>query len=460
MNRKHIRNFAGAASRSLRCFAIVSALIALTLAAAGCGSGGDTSSSALPVGPATAQPAKAATPPPTAEPQPSPTQAPASAPMPSPTPPPTATPQPVPTQEARSEPTQEASTPTATAVAQSELPSECLATGTLTDSRLILACSNDAMARLRTVRIDSEFNIGALLAGALPSDAQPPVIRMEIARVFPDTLEVITTSPEGETTRIILADSASYFYDEMSDVWVKSSLSEEETASMLMSLNMVERQMQQDLDDPAIVWSDAALSEDGAKYIISYETAGETQGMQLPPMELNLSIDTSSFLQDSASALIVDSEGMRHKLAGLRYSGHDEPLTIEPPAEYIEADASMLPPSASDGFGEDGANPEIISLSKSANDNVQLNISAPVTVVGEVSLYVINPSTGDGWQLPYIDGSSTNTLTFDAAAPDNPPLVGGESRIVGFSFDSPEADILAETGQPAILYFDEWTYPE
>ena len=80
-------------------------------------------------------------------------------------------------------------------------------------------------------------------------------------------------------------------------------------------------------------------------------------------------------------------------------------------------------------------------------------------MVGDAGLYVLEPRSG-GWTLPYVGGSGTDTLIFDADAPDNPPLIAGESAILGFTFEDIEHTITDESGQTASLVFEQWVYPD
>ena len=451
---------AGKAARSPFIFLIGMLLLATAIAAVACGGDAANRNPSLPVGAATVQ--AAVTPDPVSTstqtqlstPATSPTQIPTSTPRPTPAPEPTASPtparveSPTPVPEANVE---DSTSATEDAMA-AELPPECLTDGSLTDPKLIASCSFEAMGRLRSVKVDVNFNLGAILLGELPPDAELPEIQMQVARVFPDEFSITMTGPDGEIMQFIFADGESYVNDVMSGGWVKIPNTPEDTAAMLLSLNMVEQQMQE-LDNQEVV-----LSDDGSQYIVSFQPPIEQAGMQAPPLLTQLVINTQNFLHDSVSVLIVDAEGMSNKIAEFQYSSHDEPFTIDAPESYVEADASMFPPG-SGSFGGNSEVPEVVALTKNGEGDVEVTFSEPVTLIGEVGLYVLEPSTG-GWSLPYIDGSGTETLIFAAASADNPPLVPEESLIVGFTFDSPESDLLDEDGQVANPTFEEWTYPE
>ena len=445
---------AGKAARSPFIFLIGMLLLATAIAAVACGGDAEDRNPSLPVGAATVQAAVTPDPVSASTPATSPTQIATSTPRPTPAPEPTASP--TPTRVESSTPVPEAKVEDSTSATEdamaAELPPECLTDGYLTDPKLIASCSFEAMGRLRSVKVDVNFNLGAILLGELPPDAELPEIRMQVARVFPDEFSITMTGPDGEIMQFIFADGESYVNDVMSGGWVKIPNTPEDTAAMLLSLNMVEQQMQE-LDNQKVV-----LSDDGSQYIVSFQPPIEQAGMQAPPLLTQLVINTQNFLHDSVSVLIVDAEGMSNKIAEFQYSSHDEPFTIDAPESYVEADASMFPPG-SGGMGGNSEVPEVVALTKNGDSDVEVTFSEPVTLIGDVGLYVLEPSTG-GWSLPYIDGSGTETLIFAAASADNPPLVPGESLIVGFTFDSPESDLLDEDGQVANPTFEEWVYPE
>ncbi len=440
-------------------------LLAIVIAAIACGGDEENRSPSLPVGPATVQPAGTSDPVSTSTqtqlstPATSPTQIPTSTPRPTPAPEPTASPTParVESPTAVPEAKVEDSTSSTEDAMATELPPECLTDGSLTDPKLIASCSFEAMGRLRSVKADVDFNLGALLPGELPPDAELPRMQMQVARVFPDEFSITMTGPDGKIIQFIFVDGESFVSDTASSQWVKIPNAPDETAAMLLSLNMVEQQMQE-LDNQDIMWQEVVLNDDGSQYLVSFQPPVEQSGIQAPPLLTQLVIDAQNFLQDSVSLLIVDAEGMSNKIAEFQYSSHDEPFTIDAPENYIEADASMIPP----GSGSIGGNsevPKVVALTKNGNGDVEVTFSDPVTLIGDVGLYVLEPSTG-GWSLAYIDGSGTETLIFAAASADNPPLVPGESQIVGFTFDSPESDLVDEDGQVANPTFEEWVYPE
>ena len=444
---------------------IIPILVMLAIVGLACGSD-DSRNPLLPVGPATVQPASTSEPapadaqsmPPT--PVPSPTAEPTSTPQPTPTPEPTAAPTPAPVESPTPAAQPKAEQPKADAspneaAMESGLPPECLIDGSLTDAKLIASCSNDAMSRLRSLKADVDFNLAAMLPVEPPPGAEPPLMKLQIAKVFPDDFSIVVTAPGGETIQIISAGGASYFNDGTADVWAKIPRDQDGTGEMLMSLNMVE-QLTQDLENPAIVWNEVLRSNDGSQYIVSYQPPAEQFGMQALTMEIRLTVDARNFLQESVSLSLLDAQAMSRKVADVRYGSHDEPLTIDPPDNYVEFGADSMQPPEVGGAPE---MPEVVALTKNAEGNVEVTFSKPVTLIGQVGLYVPDPSTG-GWDLPYIGGSGTNTLTFDAAAPDNPPVIPGETLIDSFRFDSFESDIVDEDGQFAILGFQPWVYPE
>lgn len=440
-------------------------LILAMLAIAGLACGGDDSHNPLlPVGPATVQPA-ANTPAeiaPTATPNtiptiaPTATSVPSATPAPSPTPTPAPTRAPAPTTTPEIEDVAKEDTDNTEVTSGSKLPDECLTNGSLTDTKLIATCSFAAMSLLRSVRAEVDFDLGALLLGGPPPGSEVPSIKMQVERVLPDDFRVTMTGPEGEAFEFVFVDGESYINDGASGEWFKLTRDPDETAAMLMSLNMVEQQLSE-LDNQDILWGETEISEDGSHYVVSYRPPTEQAGLGAPPMELQMSIDAQTFLQNSVSLQLVDEAGLGLRIAEFKYSDHNSPFTIEAPESFFEPDPSLMQPG-SEGFGL-SEGPSVTSLSKNDDGNVEVTFSEPVNLVGEVGLYVLEPSIG-GYSLPYIGGSGTDTLTFSADVPDHPLLIPGESIILGFTFDSPESDLVGENGRRADSTFDEWVYPE
>ena len=439
----------------------------LLVASTACGAGSDDRNPLLPVGPATVQPvATLSETPATATQVPKPTVAPSATPEPTATPmpriapgptaEPTVSPPPSPTAAPNTEVEDLNTDDDGEGSMSSDLPPECLTDGSMTESKLITTCSFNAMSLLKSVRADVDFDLGALIPGGPPPGSEIPSIRMQVDRVFPEDFRVAMTGPGGEMFELIFVDGASYINDGTSGEWFKVPQTPEDTAAMLLSLNMVEQQLSE-LDNQDIIWGDSMVSEDGSEYIVSYQPPAEQAGMQAPPMELHLTVDVHTLLQNSVSLQLADQEGQSRKIAEFQYSEHDMPFTINPPDDYIEAGPSMMPPGT-EGNGASGS-PSVISLAKNGEGNVEVTFSQPVNLIGEVGLYVVEPST-DGWSLSYLEGSGTEVLTFSAVAPEQPPLIPGESLIVGLTFDSPESDLVGENGRRADPTFDEWVYPE
>ena len=425
--------------------------ILATLAILGIACGGDDSRSPLlPVGPATVQPTA------TIPAEIAPSATPAPNPIPNPTAAPTRTPAPEPTASPAAQDTVDRESEGAEVASVSELPDECLTNGSLTDSKLIATCSLNAMALLRSVKVEVDFDLGALIRGGTPPGSEVPSIKMQVERVLPDDFRVTMTGPAGEAFEFVFVDGESYINDGTFGEWFKIPQTPDETAAMLMSLNMVEQQLSE-LDNQDILWGETEISEDGSQYVVSYRPPAEQAGLGAPPMELQMNIDAQTFLQNSVSLRLVDEAGLGLRIAEFKYSDHNSPFTIEAPESFFEPDPSLMQPG-SEGFGL-SEGPSVTSLSKNDDGNVEVTFSEPVNLVGEVGLYVLEPSIG-GYSLPYIGGSGTDTLTFSADVPDHPSLIPGESIILGFTFDSPESDLVGENGRRADSTFDEWVYPE
>ena len=398
--------------------------------------------------PNTPSPAEVAPPVRTTPPAISPTQMPATV-VPEPTPHPTSTPEPPQTIQ---------DSTTGAGDIMVELPTECLADGSLDEPTLILGCSVEAMSQLESVIVEATIDLGAMFAGAAPSGAPPiPPIEMEIARIFPNDVDAVLKIPEGGEVNMIVTGGAGYINDPMSNGWIKVPGIPEEMSQVLLTVGTFEQQVLE-ATRGGVEWGEVLFSDDGTKYVVSYKpTAADLGGMFGPAAPgFRVTLDAMNFLNDSIALVTVDAEGVEQKIVDIQYSRHNDPLTIEPPAEYTEMPGMAIPggmpaPGAGDAT-------EVVGLSKNDDGDVELRFSGPVTAVGDISLYVIDPATG-GWELPMLSGSGTDTLTFDSKPEGNPSLIPGESVIPGLIFVSAESEILDSGGNPVNPVFDEWVYP-
>ena len=225
----HRRSLLSGTGASGGCDLIAPLLVSLVLMfAVACGSDSEADTPSLPVGPATVQPAadvsatpiatepKQAAPVPTQATVPT-VQASATA-TPNPqntaTPAPTTSPTPVPDSENGDG---EPDNSTASDDTFAELPPECLTDGTLTDPKLVVSCSNTAMSVPNGVKVDIDFNIGALFAGLIPQGEEPPGIRMRVIRVSPDEFSMTMEGPDGEMLQFIVTGGAFYSNDGSTD---------------------------------------------------------------------------------------------------------------------------------------------------------------------------------------------------------------------------------------------------
>ena len=243
----------------------------------------------------------------------------------------------------------------------------------------------------------------------------------------------------------------------MSNGWIKVSDIPDEMSQVLLTVATFEQQVIEATEGD-VEWNEVQLLDDGAKYLVSFKpTAADLGGMFGPASpEFRLTLDAMNFLHESVSLAAVDADGVEHKIIDVQYSRHNEPLTIEAPSEYIEISGMPIPGGMTDpGIGGE---PGVVGLAKNADGDVELRFSAPVTVNGDVALYVIDPATG-GWELPILSGSGSDTLTFDAEPEGKPSLIPGESVIPGLIFMTAESEIIDSDGNPVNPVFEEWVYP-
>ena len=311
-----------------------------------------------PAEPIQPQPAATAQPAPTAAPAPVVQRTPASTPSPAEIPAPvsvapTPAPPPTPVQAPGSSPTATSapiSAPTSTpeptptvmdtdkSEMMAELPPECIADGTLDDPVLILICGGEAIQQLESLVVNATIDFSAMFAGlAPPGDDPVPVMEMEFKRVFPDDVDASFTTPDGEEVRMIFLDGAAYVNDPMSNSWAKFSDVTDEMSEMFLTISTFEQQVQE-ATSGNVEWNEVTLSDDGAKYLVSYKPDVGDQGAMFGPAlpEFKVTLDAMSFLYESISLVPPDDDGTGRKIVDIQYSQHNEPLTIEAPSEYTE----------------------------------------------------------------------------------------------------------------------------
>ena len=359
-----------------------------------------------------------------------------------PTPTPTATATPVPTPEPTATNTPEPAVPD-----QGELSGDCPPDGTLTSAAAVISCSVQAAGQIQSFSFDATTDLFALFP-INGTGGDEGSIRLSGTVVSPDKLQfTITLGPIGETIEIsgITIGTDTYFQDPESGFWLKGTLPDDDLLSSLQMVGM--------LMLPTGPAGELEIDENSMTYVIVSNQPFQGEGAGFPPLEsttVTRSVGIDDFLTREVRVSSMGLDGTTRDFITIIYHSYNEPAEIEPPANYIP-----LPDDAmADGPIEDIV---VEGLRRNADGDVEVTFSGPVFVEGEVELYVLDLETG-GWGLPLLSGSGTNTLTFDADAPDRPPLVAGESQIAGFSFPEFEYDLVDSDGRSIYLNFDPWTY--
>ena len=216
--------------------------------------------------------------------------------------------------------------------------SECLNDGSLTDPELIIACSEEAMRDVQSIVVKIRVDLGAMfmVVGAPDSAEPPPVMEMEIARVLPDDISGVLKNPDGQEIRVIMTGGDGYVNDPKSGDWVKLDEIPAEISEMFLMASAFEGQFLDTGSEP-VEWDEVSLSEDGAKYMLSFRLSdAEAAAMFGPAPEFRVTLDVATFLHDSMNMVTVDADGVEHKILEIEYSQHNELSEIEAPAEYVE----------------------------------------------------------------------------------------------------------------------------
>ena len=330
----------------------------------------------------------------------------------------------------------------------------CTAGGTLDDATTVIACNTQAMQQYESFSFDATFNLLAVLSeeGA-PEGAGEGLIRLSGGVLLPDKLQyIVSLGPAGQTidTNGVTIGADSYFQDPASMQWVKGAPPDDALLSVTQMVGLLYLP-----NDVPTTLGETVTLDDGTKgYVLVTEPPAEQSG-GMGGMDLrsagNLTrvMGADDFLTGEVRVSVAGLGGEAGDVVTIRYHGFGEPLSIEPPENYIE-----LPPEALSSGVQGLAT--VLGLARNGDGNVEVTFSRPVFVQGEIVLYVLEPSTG-GWELPLLSGSGTDTLIFSAAPEGKPALIVGESQIAWIGFGS-DTQLVDANGVRANDLFDAWTY--
>ena len=365
-------------------------------------------------------------------------------PTPEPTAAPTATPPPPPTATAVPE-------PASTLGAGSNLSEDCLPGGVLDNAATVLSCGMQAIQQIESFSFKGEVDLLALFPVDVAGTGEG-AIRLNGAFVAPDNLQfTVSMEAEGEKIEIngLTIGQDAYVQDPESGQWFKGVPPD---ADFLGSIQMVS--ILQIPNDPNAALGESVELEDGTKgyAIVSDQTGpgGGMSGLGLPCGNLTWIVGVDDFLTREVRVSVEGQSDEPLNIISVRYRGYNESFDIEPPAEYLALPEELMqsePPGVA----------IVVGLTKNDEGDVEVMFDKSVQVQDTVELYVLEPKTG-GWGLPLLDGSGTDTLTFDADAEGRPALVAGESQIAGFSFPDQESRLVDSDGTGVNLNIELWTY--
>ena len=330
----------------------------------------------------------------------------------------------------------------------------CTAGGTLDDATTVITCNTQAMQEYESFSFDATFNLLAVfpVEGA-PEGAGEGLIRLSGGVLLPDKLQyTISLGPEGQTidTNGVTIGADTYFQAPASMQWVKGAPPDD----ALLSVTQMVGLLYLPNAAPATLGETVTLDDGTKGYVLVTEPPAEQIGGMggmdlLSAGNLTRVVGTDDFLTREVRVSVVGLGGEAGDVVTIRYHGFGEPLSIEPPKDYIE-----LPTEAFSSGVQGPAT--VLGLARNDDGNVEVTFSKPVFVQGEIVLYVLEPSTG-GWELPLLSGSGTDTLIFNAAPEGDPALIVGESQIPWIGFGS-DAQLVDANGVRANDLFNVWTY--
>ena len=330
----------------------------------------------------------------------------------------------------------------------------CTAGSTLDDTTMVIACNTQAMQQYESFSFDATFNLLAVfpVEGA-PEGAGEGLMRLSGVVLLPDKLQyTVSLGPAGQTidTNGVTIGADAYFQDPASMQWVKGAPPDDALLSVMQMVGLLYLP-----NDVPTTLGEMVTLDDGTKgYVLVTEPPAEQRGGMggmdlLSAGNLTRVVGVDDFLTREVRVSVVGLGGEAGDVVTIRYHGFGEPLSIEPPENYIE-----LPPEALSSGVQGPAT--VLGLARNGDGNVEVTFSKPVFVQGEIVLYVLEPSTG-GWELPLLSGSGTDTLIFSAAPEGKPALIVGESQVAWIGFGS-DSQLVDANGVRANDLFDAWMY--
>ena len=364
------------------------------------------------------------------------------------TPTPTATPTATPTPTSTPMPT-----PTATAAPEVEGDTDplmaCLPGGMLDDAATVSSCNAQAMLQVQSFSFDGEINLLAIFGVEGTGEG---LIRVSGTIVLPDRFSfTVSLNDEGQMVEMsgLVIGQDGYFQDPESNLWFKGTPPDAEFLGLVQQVGLLHLPT-----DIGATLTESIDLDDGTRgYVLLSEQTGQETGMEelgFPGGTLIRVVGADDFLTREVRVTVVGFDEEMRDIITIRYLGYNETHEIEPPAEYMEVPEQLME------SGTPGA-ATVVGLTKNEEGDIVVTFSEPVFVQGDVELYVLDPDTG-GWGLPLLEGSGTDTFTFDADAEDRPALIAGESQLAGFSFPAEDSQLLDDEGTSVNLNFDLWTY--
>ena len=337
---------------------------------------------------------------------------------------------------------------------------QCVPGGALYDAAIIAACSAEAVQGIESFAFDAEFDLAAVfpvdlamgdgMDGAGMDPFGQSAMTFSGAVVLPDTLMYSISLGLGDEVleiNAITVGADNYIQEPESGVWLHG----EAPLGELMAVTSQPGLLLHPQEDGAILAEVTDL--DGVQvYVLTYEPA-DLADPSMPGQAVTRFVGVDDYLPREVRIRLVGLGDEDRDIVTIRYHSYDDVDEIEPPANAIAMPA--MPEESMEAGGE--GSPTVVGFASDESGDIQVIFSEPVYVEGTIGLFVIDPATG-GWEIPFIGGSGTDTLTFDAGAEGSPPLVSGENQIGGITFPDPDSDIADADGNWPIWDFGPWTY--
>ena len=208
----------------------------------------------------------------------------------------------------------------------------------LGDAATVSSCNAQAMQQVESFSFDGEFNLLAIFP--VEGVGEEGAIRISGAIVLPDRFRFkISLNPDSEMIEMIemigvVIGVDSYIRDPESNQWFKGSPPDSDFLGVVQLVGLLYLP-----NDASATLNESIDLDDGTRgYLLVSDQTGQESGMEglgLLGGNLIRVVGADDFLTREIRIVVEGVDDEARDLITIRYHGYNEPLEIEPPAQYL-----------------------------------------------------------------------------------------------------------------------------